>query len=127
MITHAIRIIHSLVREHIVKRSTRSDKWPAARKAFLKSNPECAACGSTTLLQVHHCKPFHLDPALELDPNNFITLCMSSKECHILLGHGDNFKMFNPDVREQARYVKEHPESFELIVEKAKELRQSQL
>jgi hypothetical protein len=52
---------------------------------------------------------------------------MSSKECHILLGHGDNFKMFNPAVREHAQYVKEHPESFELIVEKAKELRQSQL
>lgn len=127
MITHALRVIHSLVREHITKVVSRSPKWPTARKKYLLKNPGCAACGSTTLVQVHHCKPFHLDPALELDPTNFITLCMSKKECHILLGHGDDYKMFNPAVREHAQYVKDHPESFELIVTKAKAGRQSQL
>ena len=52
-------------------------------------------------LEVHHIKPFHLNPALELDPINLATLCESKKDgvnCHLWFGHLGNFKSFNVDV-----------------------------
>src|ERR1035438_7627686 len=75
----------------------RNGHWPVVEHVFLKDHPVCEACGSKEKLNVHHMKPFHLYPALELDPKNLITLCMD-KECHILLGHGGDFKAYNPDV-----------------------------
>jgi hypothetical protein len=94
-IKHAIRVAHAVVREH-VKKITRSPKWSATRKTFLDVHTSCAFCNSTTLLQVHHMQPFHLKPALELDPKNLIVLCMGPNECHLLVGHGDNFQKYNP-------------------------------
>ena len=82
----------------------RSSKWPAARKKHMKTNPVCEACGSSTELDVHHIKPFHLHPTLELDPANLITLCMEN-DCHLYVGHGDNFKAYNPNVKEDAATV----------------------
>jgi 5-methylcytosine-specific restriction protein A len=33
-------------------------------------------------------EPFHLNPARELDPTNFITLCESAgHNCHLIFGH----------------------------------------
>lgn len=104
-------------------KTKRSLRWPALEKKFKKENPKCAACGSRKKLNVHHKKPFHLYPELELDPTNLITLCMDpTTECHIKLGHGGNFKAYNPTVvedvakvnknisilNEVAAYVKEH-------------------
>ena len=34
----------------------------------------CARCGGTNALVVHHIKPVHVDPTLELAPDNLITL-----------------------------------------------------
>ncbi len=102
---HVLKVAHALVREHIIKASTRSAEWPKTRKLFLKSNPKCACCGSTALLQVHHLVPFHLHHELELDPKNLITLCMSKNECHLLVGHGDNFKKYNPYVAADVKNV----------------------
>jgi hypothetical protein len=96
LIKHTINIVKAVVREH-AKRLTRSSKWPGVRKTAIENNPKCAACGSTTLLQVHHMQPFHLKPELELDPKNLIVLCMSKNECHLLLGHSQRgFKWYNP-------------------------------
>lgn len=57
----------------------RSSKWDKVRDDFIKLNPSCAVCGSTKNLQVHHKKPFHLFPELELDVNNLVTLCEGKK------------------------------------------------
>lgn len=83
---------------------TRSNKWPAARAAWLKANPTCAACGGRAKLEVHHRQPFHLNPSLELDPSNFITLCEARgfMNCHLMVGHLGNFKSFNAGVAEMA-------------------------
>jgi hypothetical protein len=86
---------------HGVKRNS---KWPSARKKHLKTNPTCQACGALTELEVHHMKPFHLHPTLELDPTNLITLCMEN-DCHLYVGHGDNFKAYNPNVLEDSAKV----------------------
>ncbi|MGA2401456.1 MAG: hypothetical protein ABSG91_07090, partial [Syntrophobacteraceae bacterium] len=50
----------------------------------------------------HHVKPFHLAPALELEPGNLITLCEEGEyNCHLVHGHNGDWKSFNDDVREQ--------------------------
>jgi hypothetical protein len=98
---HLFRVARSIVREKW-KAHKRSSKWPTVRDGFLKSHPSCASCGSCKLLQVHHIQPFHLHPLLELEPDNLITLCMSKAECHLHIGHGNNWKAWNPDVQADA-------------------------
>lgn len=96
-----LKVARALIREK-VKDLTRSPRWPAVRDGFLKTHPACAACGGTLRLQVHHVKPFHAHPELELDPRNLITLCMGEEDCHLNIGHGDNWKAWNPGVRQDA-------------------------
>ena len=77
----------------------RSPQWASVRKSHLLNDPVCRACNGTDKLQVHHIRPFHLYPELELDPSNLMTLCESSdKECHLILGHNGNFKDYNAEV-----------------------------
>ncbi len=65
----------------------RSPHWPTVRAAHLAMHPTCAACGGTEHLEVHHIQVYHLNPTLELDPTNLITLCESSHACHYTYGH----------------------------------------
>lgn len=78
----------------------RSSRWPTVRAEHLRLHPACAVCGGTDKVEVHHVKPFHLHPELELDPSNFISLCEARAfvNCHLFVGHLGNFKSFNPDV-----------------------------
>lgn len=81
--------------------SKRSAHWPTVRKEHLEKHPTCAVCGGSSNLEVHHIKPFHLHPDLELDPENLVTLCESKKSgvnCHLWFGHLGNFKSFNVTV-----------------------------
>ncbi len=71
-------------------------------------------------MNVHHMKPFHLDPPLELDPTNLISLCMGKFECHIRIGHGDDFKAYNPSVQVDAALCLRNPGSRADIEAKAK-------
>lgn len=80
----------------------RSPRWPAARAAWLKAHPACAATGSTADIEVHHVVPFHLAPGRELDPTNFITLC---RPMHFWLGHGGDWSAYNPFVVHDAAAV----------------------
>lgn len=96
----------------------RSHKWPAVQKLHLKFHPVCECCGSSKKLNVHHMKPFHLFPELELDLNNLITLCMD-KECHLKIGHGGNFKDYNPNVEEDTKTLKSNIALFESVAEHA--------
>ena len=77
----------------------RSSKWPAARASFIKEHQECAACGTREDLDVHHVVPFHVDPSLELEHGNLITLCRAD---HLIWGHFRDWKAYNPQVREDA-------------------------
>jgi 5-methylcytosine-specific restriction protein A len=87
----------TILREHIVKRVTRSSMWPKIRKYFIAVNNRCSSCGKTRGLEVHHKKPFHLFPELELDSGNLITLC-SNPRCHLDKGHLGYWKSYNPSV-----------------------------
>ena len=63
----------------------RSAKWDSVRDGIVRDHPYCALCSSTEDLEVHHKKPFHLHPELELAPSNCIVLC---RHCHWWAGPG---------------------------------------
>lgn len=75
----------------------RSSKWAKVRSEHLKLSPVCRACSSAKSLEVHHIKPFHLYPDLELVRSNLVTLC---KSCHLVLGHLKDYDLENPRVIE---------------------------
>ena len=93
----------------------RSPHWPAVEKAFRKAHPACFACppgAPKHAISVHHKWPFHIvvalgRPELELDSRNLISLCetthaLKAENHHLLLGHLDDFRSFNPDVLQDA-------------------------
>lgn len=85
----------------------RSGHWAAVRQQHLTMQPTCAVCGGTDKLEVHHIRPFHLHPDLELDPQNLITLCEANHggvNCHLAFGHLSNFKSWNVSVREDSAH-----------------------
>jgi 5-methylcytosine-specific restriction endonuclease McrA len=84
----------------------RSSEWTRVAKEHRRREPRCAACGyKGRKVQVHHIKPFHLHPQLELDPNNLITLCEArGKHHHLLLGHLGLWESYNEHIREDAKH-----------------------
>ena len=79
----------------------RSSKWTSTRKHHLEKNGECALCGGKKKLNVHHIKPFHVHPELELEPSNLITLCEDKGDgvyCHLFFGHLGSFKSINENL-----------------------------
>ena len=77
----------------------RSPKWSEVRRGYIALYPNCAVCDKKgTILssnEAHHCVPFHLQPEMELNPKNLITLC---REHHLFFGHLGNFKSINENV-----------------------------
>jgi 5-methylcytosine-specific restriction endonuclease McrA len=97
----------SIGRHHPAKTQgkKRSGKWPTVRRKHLAMNPTCAICGGNKKLEVHHMRPFHLHPDLELDPKNLITLCENQNDgvnCHLLFGHLGSYRSFNVNVQQDA-------------------------
>lgn len=81
----------------------RSSRWPAVRAAFLLTHPECAACGGTKVLEVHHVLPFHVRPDLELSNLNLLTLCEApGRNCHFAFGHLYDWQSWNVDAEADA-------------------------
>jgi len=77
----------------------RSSKWNKVRKEHLKKYPTCCACGGDKKVTPHHIVPVHVNPSLELDFDNLITLCEdSSFNCHLFFGHFKNWRLYNPNV-----------------------------
>lgn len=100
-ITTRLRALHRRDVRRVGKTAApRSRQWPAVERAHLRAQPACAACGARLHLQVHHIKPFHLFPQLELDPKNLITLCEPPGPGghHLAIGHLGAWKKFNPRV-----------------------------
>jgi 5-methylcytosine-specific restriction enzyme A len=131
-IVHAVHMVRHALRDHSTG-GLRSGVWPKVEHDFKSKHPTCAACGGVVNLNVHHMKPFHLDPALELDETNLITLCMEiGHDCHLLIGHGDDFKAFNPNVSVMAAatlacYKQNDAAKVKEIEAKAKDTRQYEL
>ena len=84
----------------------RSKLWPRTRKVYILKNKECFVCNGTKKLEVHHIKPYHIYPELELVDTNFITLCENDKggiNCHLAFGHLGSYKSYNVNVRKDAQ------------------------
>jgi len=58
---------------------------------------ECSFCTGKVNLNRHHIISQLAAPELANEPTNIIVLCRS---CHLVLGHKNNWKKFNPSVRE---------------------------
>ena len=87
----------------------RSPQWRKVRLAHLKLHPVCEICGSAKDVEVHHFVPFHLDPKLELEESNLITLCESKYwgfSCHLQVGHGGNYRYENKGLLEDVKIMK---------------------
>lgn len=83
----------------------RSGRWPTVRDRHLDAHPECAVCRRRENLNVHHLKPYHLFPELELEPGNLLTLCEGGAvNCHLLFGHLLRWDAWNPHCREDAEF-----------------------
>lgn len=97
-----------LIREHIVKRFTRSSQWPRFRKLVIDASPVCANCGKSPRflrrwrLCVHHICPVHLYPHLELVTVNCIVLC-NNPRCHLDKGHLGDYRSYNLEVEEDCK------------------------
>ena len=64
-----------------------------AMRAF-RSKPEnaqCAWCGRSNRLEVHHIVPVSVAPHLAADQNNMIMLCRKPP-CHQTIGHNGDFR-----------------------------------
>lgn len=81
-------------RDLLIK-SPRNPKWDSFRDKYVALYPCCAACGTSKCIDVHHIRPFHLYPELELDVHNLVSLCSRH---HLLFGHLENWSAWNPDV-----------------------------
>jgi len=76
----------------------RSPSWRKIRASHLEIEPRCLVCNGTEELTVHHWKPYHLFPELELERSNLGTLC-ERLHCH-LISHGGDYRAWIPDGRE---------------------------
>jgi hypothetical protein len=102
--------IKDLVQGKAPLHAKRSGHWATVRKHHLEKFGECAVCGDTKSLEVHHIQPFHEHPELELEPSNLITMCESKSYgiiCHLLIGHNGNYKNINPNVVKDASLWRE--------------------
>jgi 5-methylcytosine-specific restriction endonuclease McrA len=61
------------------KGARRHRLWRKIRREHLSRDPRCAVCGGTRKIRVHHIVPFHLAPAMELEPENLMTLGEAGK------------------------------------------------
>jgi 5-methylcytosine-specific restriction endonuclease McrA len=82
----------------------RSPRWPAERALHLRLYPACAVCGTKNDIDVHHKKPFHLYPELELVITNLMTLCTTH---HLLFGHLGDWRAWNKAVDKDVELWKE--------------------
>jgi 5-methylcytosine-specific restriction endonuclease McrA len=118
-LTHAYRVIQANLRER-KKAKERSPKWAGVRDRYLKKHPVCEACGAKSKLQVHHRQPFHLFPELELEGTNLVTLCMTIRECHLEIGHGTFWKLFNARLEEHLQRLRLNPKDRQQVEKEAR-------
>lgn len=86
----------------------RSSKWPKIRKQWLLNHPSCEACGRITNVEVHHIKPYHLFPELELDFSNLMSLCDGDgRNCHFTFGHLYSWSKHNTKAKELVKQFHE--------------------
>lgn len=82
----------------------RSIDWDTVRRQQIKIQPLCQVCDSK-IVDVHHIKPYHLFPKLELILKNLITLCRAH---HLLFGHCMYWLAYNKYVISDVNRIRKH-------------------
>ena len=73
----------------------------SAMRRHRKKHPRCAWCGRDDGgLAVHHIRPVKFFPYLASQPENLLTLCHSSRDCHLVVGHMGSWHTWNRYVTE---------------------------
>lgn len=99
---------------HAKPSAARSPHWPAVRAAHLEIEPECQACGGIDALEVHHVRPHHVHPELELEQDNLVTLCEHpGRNCHFVFGHAHHWHGWNDHVRRDVAVFREREKASE--------------
>lgn len=86
--------------------AARSSHWRGVRQKHIKNNPVCAISGKKMFLHVHHLRPFHLYPELELEPSNLVTL---TRWHHLWFGHFGSWKSYNENLLKDIERVRDRP------------------
>ena len=79
----------------------RSGGWERVELAHVARYPKCVACGTLNTIEVHHIRPYHLYPELELVESNLLTLCRMH---HLVFGHFGDWAAWNPGVVAMTRH-----------------------
>jgi hypothetical protein len=99
---HPVSKHHAYARSHL---------WEGVEKAFIRQHPVCVVCGAKDGLNVHHKYPISYvlvvgRPDLEFDCENLVTLCARADDHHLLLGHLDSFRSYNPNLEDDLKLFK---------------------
>lgn len=84
----------------IVGGKPRSPQWPKVEAEHKRKENSCRCCGTRNNLQVHHIKPYHKFPELELEDSNLMTVCQN---CHFVICHENNWGNWVVDVEDQVQ------------------------
>jgi len=95
-----------LTYEGNVTKINRASGWHDVRLKFVQENPFCKICEKTECLHVHHKKPFHLWPELELSLDNLMVLCIN---CHLMWGHLLDWKSYNEQIDKDVARIAQRP------------------
>ena len=82
----------------------RSDDWPSFRKRNI--HEKCDICGKGLFLELHHIKPYHKFPELELRLENIVTLC---RRHHLEWGHYFSWSSWNDRILDDIKRIKMRP------------------
>ena len=68
------------------KTSLRDPGWKCTAERWKLLHPECRFCGAIEDVEVHHVTPVHVEPSLEMDSRNLMSVChkchRSGSRCH---------------------------------------------
>lgn len=97
------KLIQPVVKVALKITHRRSGGWPAVRAQHLKREGWCRVCGSVVSLEAHHIIPFSVNPSLELNPGNLITICdRPETRCHLRKAHLGSWRRYNPNICREA-------------------------
>ena len=75
---------------YVTKNARRSWAVRKAMSLYRAKNPECAWCGRSKKLEVHHIEPVSVSPDKAGDESNFMMLCRKPA-CHQMIGHNGDW------------------------------------
>ena len=77
-------------KQFTVKKARHAYKTHKAMQKYRADNTQCAWCGRSNKLDVHHKIPVSVAPELAGEYSNMMMLCRKP-QCHLQIGHNGNY------------------------------------